>query len=231
MNAEQWAESDWDWGGEHQVVAIKRIASAIAAAGIDTDTAIERISGEATREAGELRQTSGELCPRCGWRMVLPGDGCMKCECERLRGELRRIKGEAKADAVPPEIAEIARKALDGSASNTSRWKLSWWASENNPPAAIAQAAASWRATKNETSIKCVAQWVLSLGTPKSTAAPPDPERERRRWELYRDLVVQEHGAVKAAAKLADAALAAYYGEQHGSSEDQAGDGRRGSSR
>lgn len=140
MNAEQWAESqNWDWGDEYQVVAVKRIAATIAAAGIDTDEAVRRIGGEHVREAAELRQTSGELCPRCGWRMVLPGDGCIKCAYER------------------------------------------------------------------------------SLGTPAGVAAPSDPERERRRWELYRDLVVREYTDTQDALRIADSALAAYYGEQHGS--------------
>jgi hypothetical protein len=32
-----------------------------------------------------LVQTSADLCAECGWRFFVPGDGCQKCELDRLR--------------------------------------------------------------------------------------------------------------------------------------------------
>jgi hypothetical protein len=36
-------------------------------------------------ENASLVQTSADLCAECGWRFFVPGDGCQKCELDRLR--------------------------------------------------------------------------------------------------------------------------------------------------
>lgn len=180
MNAEQWksvlakldefrptdADEIIEWG------AINRLAHAIAAAGIDTDEAVRRIEGEATREASELRQTSGELCPRCGWRMVLPGDGCMKCECERLRGAAKAVP---KPDAERHAAIAIAMNVSAGAeVERPAALRMVQWVLSQNPPWVVDEACRlvrdKWPAQE---SLRRVADWVLSQ--PADVPAPPDP--------------------------------------------------------
>lgn len=215
MNAEQWKTvSARRWVGEAYDDCVWRVIDAIAAAGISTDDAVRRLGGEAAREASELRQTSGELCPRCGWRMVLPGDGCMKCECERLRGAAKAVP---KPDAERHAAITIAMNVSAGAeVERPAALRMVQWVLSQNPPWVVDEACRlvrdKWPAPE---SLECVADWVLSQ--PSDVPAPPDPEREERRWELYRDLVVREYAELQDALRIADAALAAYYGEQHGS--------------
>lgn len=49
-----------------------------------------RLREVAERERDALRQTTGELCEKCGWRFVLM-DGCVNCERDALSLVLRRI--------------------------------------------------------------------------------------------------------------------------------------------
>ncbi len=43
-------------------------------------------------ENAALVQTSADLCIACGWRFFVPGDGCQKCELDRLRGHAADLR-------------------------------------------------------------------------------------------------------------------------------------------
>jgi len=40
-------------------------------------------------ERDELWQTSGELCPECGWRFVIPTEGCHHCNFTALKEKVK----------------------------------------------------------------------------------------------------------------------------------------------
>jgi hypothetical protein len=62
---------------------------------------MERLRAESAtfrRLLAEAVQTSADLCPECGWRFLVPDNGCQKCELDRFRAQ-RAIGNEALARA------------------------------------------------------------------------------------------------------------------------------------
>jgi hypothetical protein len=54
----------------------------------DAFAALDALVSEVERlraENAALVQTSADLCPACGWRFLVPGDGCLNCEVADLR--------------------------------------------------------------------------------------------------------------------------------------------------
>ena len=49
---------------------------------IDLAALIEEVE-RLREENATLVQTSADLCPRCNWRFVVPGEGCLNCDRPR----------------------------------------------------------------------------------------------------------------------------------------------------
>jgi len=75
---------------------------------------LEDQNAELDRKLAELEQTSLELCETCGWRTVIPGEGCLNCArskpltIERLRDAL------VASRIIPPAAVEDPDEYDDG---------------------------------------------------------------------------------------------------------------------
>ena len=113
-------------------------------------------SGCVRCERDTLRQTSGDLCDKCGWRGVRGDEACAFCERDALRAEVKRLDAgwrEANIQTLRNGLsADKAEAALRGLLSYVGQLELLAYQIEevDVPHATVANARAALRDTAPE---------------------------------------------------------------------------------
>ena len=111
----QLAESKEEYGRACHLVAQMHAAAVGEVTGPKLGV-VEDVA-EVRRQLADLTQTSFDLCPECGWRTLIPGEGCLKCATPDPKGameiSMKQAFGATVRDRYDAEIAELRQQLAD----------------------------------------------------------------------------------------------------------------------